>query len=98
MKLNVRAFAAACAIVWGAALFLAAWWVMLWGAEGESAGFVGAVYRGYAFTPLGSVIGLLWGVADGLIGGLVFAWLYNVMASCCTCAERDAQPEPPREA
>jgi hypothetical protein len=30
-------------------------------------------------SPLGSVIGLLWGLVDGFIGGLVFAWLYNLL-------------------
>ena len=29
---------------------------------------------------MGSVIGLVWALADGFVGGLVFAWLYNRIA------------------
>jgi len=50
------------------------------GATGEVALF-GRVYRGYTVSPAGSVIGLCWGLVDGLIGGGLFAWLYNVLAS-----------------
>ena len=38
------------------------------------------LYRGYSLTPLGSVIGLLWGLPDAALGGAVFAWLYNRLA------------------
>lgn len=47
MKLNVKAFALTCALVWGLGLFALTWWIM-------------------AF--------------DGLAGGAVFAWLYNLLA------------------
>ena len=32
---------------------------------------------GYSISPMGSVIGLLWALADGFVGGAIFAWLYN---------------------
>jgi len=32
-------------------------------------------------SPLGSLIGLVWGFVDGLIGGAIFAWLYNLLAA-----------------
>lgn len=38
------------------------------------------VYPYYEVTLLGSVFGLAWGFLDGLIGGLIFAWIYNAMA------------------
>ena len=41
---------------------------------------IARVYRGYEISPLGSVVGLLWALPDGLIGGAVFAWLYNRLA------------------
>lgn len=31
-------------------------------------------------SPAGSVIGLLWALADGLFFGAIFAWLYNSIA------------------
>ncbi|MHC4948485.1 MAG: bacteriophage holin [Planctomycetota bacterium] len=81
MKLDVLSFAVACAVVWGLGLFCVAWWLMIFdGATGEAT-LIGRVYRGYAISPLGSVIGLAWGLADGFIGGAVLAWLYNRLAA-----------------
>lgn len=79
MKLNVKAFAIACGLIWGLGVFLLAWWVMLFdGATGEVP-FLGHIYRGYNISPAGSVIGLLWALADGAIAGAIFAWLYNLL-------------------
>lgn len=80
MRLNVRAFALTCALVWGLGLFFLTWWIIAFdGATGEAT-FVGRIYRGYTLSPMGSVVGLLWALADGLIGGAIFAWLYNILA------------------
>ena len=38
---------------------------------------ISGVYRGFNISVGGSFLGLLWGLGDGLIGGAVFAWLYN---------------------
>lgn len=79
MKLDVRAFAITCALVWGIGLFVLTWWVILFdGATGEAT-LIGRVYRGYDISAAGSVIGLIWGLVDGLIGGAIFAWLYNLL-------------------
>ena len=80
MKLNVKAFALTCGILWGASLFLLTWWIILWsGAKPDTMTFIRYIYRGYAITPMGSVIGLVWAFFDGLIGGAIFAWLYNLL-------------------
>ena len=80
MKLNVRAFAIACGLIWGIAVFLITWWVIIFeGATGEMT-TLGHIYRGYSLDAVGSIIGLLWGLVDGLIGGAIFAWLYNKLA------------------
>jgi hypothetical protein len=77
MKLNVKAFALTCALIWGIGLFVLTWWIIAFeGSTGELF-LIGHVYRGYNISPLGSVIGLIWGFADALIGGAMFAWLYN---------------------
>ena len=79
MKLNVRAFALTCGLIWGFGLLVLTWWVMLFdGATGQTT-FIGQVYRGFNISPGGSLLGLIWGFFDGLIGGAVFAWLYNVL-------------------
>ncbi len=77
MKFNVKAFALACGLLWGFCLLFVTWWVIIFeGATGDLMG-IGHIYRGYDISPLGSVIGLLYGFVDGLIGGAIFAWLYN---------------------
>ena len=77
MKLNVKAFAYTCAIIWGLGLFLITWWFMIFeGASGDTT-LIGRVYVGYNISPLGSLIGLVWASVDGLILGAIFAWLYN---------------------
>lgn len=80
MKLNVKAFAVAFGITWGVGLFFLTWWIIAFeGATGEVT-FIGRLYRGYNISPLGSLIGLGWGLVDGAIGGAIFAWLYNLIA------------------
>ena len=79
MRLNVKAFGLTCGLIWGLGLFCLTWWIIAFdGATGEVT-LLGRVYRGYSITPLGSVAGLVWGLADGLIGGVIFAWLYNLL-------------------
>ena len=81
MKLDVKAFALACALVWGFGLFALTWWLIaLDGATGEVT-MIGRLYRGYSISPVGSMIGLVWAFIDGLIGGAIFAWLYNWLAT-----------------
>ena len=40
---------------------------------------LGHIYRGFNVSPLGSVVGLAWGLGDGFGGGLILAWLYNCL-------------------
>ena len=80
MRLNVRAFALTCALVWGVGLFLGTWWVIAMAGASAEPTLIGRFYLGYALTPAGSLIGLLWGLVDGLIGGAIFAALYNWLA------------------
>ena len=84
MKLNVKAFALTCGLVWGLGLFLLTWWIIAIEGATDGRTFIGMVYRGYSISPLGSIIGLLWAFADGAIGGAIFAWLYNCITSRTT--------------
>jgi hypothetical protein len=80
MKLNVKAFALAFGLLWGFGLLFLTWWIIAFdGATGEIT-LIGRLYRGYSITPLGSVIGLLWALLDGAVGGAIFAWLYNFIS------------------
>lgn len=80
MKLSVKGFALTCGLCMGVGLFLITWWVILFEGSSSDPISIGKVYRGYNFTPLGSVIGLGWGLLDGLIGGAIFAALYNCLS------------------
>ena len=81
MKLNILAFALACGIIWGLLLFVITWWIIAFeGATGDRT-IIGLVYRGYNISPAGSFIGLLWALADAFVGGAIFAWLYNLLAT-----------------
>ena len=82
MRLNALAFGLACGLIWGLGLFIITWWIIAFDSQqpGEAT-VLGQVYRGYEITTIGSIIGLVWGFFDGLIGGVIFAWLYNLLAT-----------------
>jgi hypothetical protein len=79
-KLNVKALALACGVLWGLYMLCIGWaaWLIAWGT-----GFVTAmssVYIGFAPTFLGGIIGAIWGVVDGAVAGAIIAWVYNKAA------------------
>jgi len=78
MKLNVKAFALACGLWWGGGMFFLAWWLIMLEGNPEPC-LLNRMYPGYTMTPLGSLIGFGWGFIDAGIGGLIFAWLYNLI-------------------
>ena len=51
MKLNVKAFALTCGLVWGLGLFLLTWWIIAFeGATGDIT-TIGRIYRGFNISP-----------------------------------------------
>lgn len=82
MKLNILAFGLACGLVWGVGILVTPWWVMLF--EGSTGDWLalGHVYRGFNVSPVGSLVGFVWGLCDGFVGGVILAALYNFFASC----------------
>lgn len=83
MKLNVKAFTLAAGILWGGAILLIALGNLLWPDYGQAVlEWAASVYPGYTpSTGSGSVvIGALYGFVDGAVAGLIFAWLYNLLA------------------
>ena len=75
--MSIRSIALTAGIFGAASMFLIAWWLILIGnAEGPPT-LLERMYIGYSFTPLGSVIGALWGFVDFAIGGAIAAWLYQ---------------------
>lgn len=84
MKFNISAFALATGLVWGSAILIVSIANMIWPMYGQAfLEMASSVYPGYSpGTGFGSVItGTLYGAVDGAIGGFIFAWLYNTIAS-----------------
>jgi hypothetical protein len=83
MKLNLKALAVSLAILWGLGVFLVGLANLTW--PGYAATFLNllaSVYPGYhaagSFGDL--IVGTLYAVLDGFLGGLIFGWLYNYLA------------------
>lgn len=76
----MKALTLTTALLWGLAVFVATWWIILFDGASGGATFIGKIYRGYTLTPAGSLIGLVWGLVDGAIGGALFGWIYNAIA------------------
>ena len=75
--LSIRACGLTLGIFCAGSMFFLAWWLILIGnAEGPTTLYE-RIYIGYSFTPMGSVIGAVWGFVDWGIAGAIFAWLYN---------------------
>ena len=84
MKLDIKALTCASVIVWGFCFFLVAAANLLWPPYGAAfLELMRSLYPGYKVTAnLGNVIvGTLYAVVDGAIGGAVFAWVYNAFAA-----------------
>ena len=83
MKLNTKALALASGILWGLAMLVTGLANLIWSSYGQQfLQTVASVYPGYHATRSITevIVGTLYGAVDGLIGGAVFAWLYNQFA------------------
>ena len=75
--MSIRAFALTTGIFGAASMFFLSWWLILIGNADGPVTLLERIYIGYSFTPLGSLIGAIWGFIDFAICGAVFAWLYK---------------------
>ena len=87
MRLNIKAFALACGLIWGLGLFCMAWWLILLEGNNPEPCLLNRLYPGYTMTPVGSLVGMVWGLVDAGIGGAIFAWLYNLISKKCPKSE-----------
>ena len=90
MKLSIRSLTITAAILWGGSVFCVGVANMIWPTYGVAfLQLVASLYPGYQVTgSFGSVIvGALYGVLDGAVGGLVFGWIYNCFAGKDAIAE-----------
>jgi hypothetical protein len=85
MRFNIKAFAITSGLVYGFVLFVTTWWLMARGYSSHET-LLAMVYPGLAISPMGSMVGLVYGFLDGVIIGGVFAWLYNLLAKTADAA------------
>lgn len=86
MRLNLCAFSITCGIFWSLAILAVAMANMMWPGYGNAfLDLIASIYPGYQHNPaMGSIAtGTLYGLVDGLVGGVIFAWLYNLLAGMC---------------
>ncbi|OGQ82453.1 MAG: hypothetical protein A3F90_08675 [Deltaproteobacteria bacterium RIFCSPLOWO2_12_FULL_60_19] len=79
LKLDRTAFGVAAGLVSGVLLFLVTLGVVIKGGDliGPTLQLLRYYFPGYTVSPAGSVIGLLYGLITGFIGGWLFAFLRN---------------------
>ena len=80
MKLDIRAIAIAFGLIWGLAMLLTGVANMIWPTYGQAfLELMASIYPGYTVgASFGQVIvGTLYGVVDGAVGGAIFACIYN---------------------
>jgi hypothetical protein len=81
MKLNVKALALTVGILWALAVLVVGAANLIWsGYGGAFLQLIASIYPGYhaAGSPGDLIVGTLYALLDGAIGGLVFGWLYNL--------------------
>lgn len=83
MKLSIKGFALAGAIVWGLGMCLVTITNTI--SPGYAVDFLtvmGSIYPGFEYGQGANsiIVGTLYGVVDAGIAGAVFAWLYNCLA------------------
>jgi len=79
-KLDVKAFAIAGGLLWGASLCILTWLEIAGYGSANAEAFVKSYYIGYEVSPIGSAIGLVYGFFDAGIACGIFAFLYNLIA------------------
>ena len=83
MRFNVVPLALTLGVFWGAAILIVAVANLIWPNYGRAfLDLAASLYPGYhPGSGLASVITVtLYGLVDGALGGVLFAWLYNVVA------------------
>lgn len=83
MKLSVKSLTITAALYWSGTVFFVALFNYLSPPFGKAfLDLVSSIYPGYqSVGSLGSVIvGTLYSLVDGAVGGAIFAWMYNTFS------------------
>ena len=99
MKLSAPALAITAAAIWGAAILVIGSVGLATPGYGEAVlSLVASIYPGYADTGTFAdlLIGVLYALVDGLVGGFVFAVLYNKIVDLMA-GSTEPTPGPPAD-
>ncbi len=91
MKLSLRAFSITAGVIWCAVVLLVGLANHVWPPYGSALlELIASIYPGYEVSEqINSVlIGAGYALVDGLVGGLIFACLYNRLTSCCKASDK----------
>lgn len=80
MKLSIRSLPISLGLFWGLTVLFVSFFNLLWPPYGKAfLEMVSSVYPGYKVvgTAGSVVIGTLYALLDGAVGGALFGWLYN---------------------
>ncbi len=83
MRLNTAAMAVAFGILWSACVLIVGVANLIWPSYGQAfLQICASIYPGYhPGVGIGSVIiGTIYALVDGTVGGAIFGWLYNLLA------------------
>ena len=83
MKLSLKGLAVAAGVFWALTFFFVASFNLLSPSYGNSfLDVMRSVYPGYKTSGSfgGVIVGTLYALVDGAVGGAVFAWIYNRVA------------------
>lgn len=89
-RLKVSALGLAVGVVWGLATLLMGLLATYAGIGESFVTAMGELYYGYSVGLGGSLVGALWGLVDGFIGGALIAWFYNLFATTCCCKPKSS--------
>ncbi len=84
MKLSTKSLTITMALFWGGTVFFVALLNFLTPPYGKAfLDLMSSVYPGYKLVgSFGSVVvGTLYALVDGAVGGVIFAWMYNTFAN-----------------
>ena len=83
MRLKTAAMAITFGILWGACVLIVGVANLIWPSYGQAfLQICASIYPGYhPGVGIGSVIvGTIYALVDGTVGGAIFGWLYNLLA------------------